>query len=169
MPFLWALQSAWFVTALWGSMFCQGTQVTETHSTGISLGPSHRKMSLSVCIASGSPNMPSYSPTQLPAALQHSDTSSLSAKPASLATCVPTGWRKAQWGGGAPDITASFLLVFDNYIHEERLLLLRLWRGSWCLHDSDLKSCLLPHLETISMEKQWVLWDFLVGWWAGKL
>lgn len=94
MPFLWALQSAWFVTALWGSMFCKGTQVTETHSTGISLGPSHRKTSLSVCIARDSPNVPSYSPTQLPAALQHSNASSLSARPASFATCVPTGWEK---------------------------------------------------------------------------
>lgn len=128
MPFLWALQSAWFVTALWGSMFCQGTQVTETHSTGISLGPLHRKMSSSVCIASGSPKMPSYSPMQLPAALQHSDASSLSARPASFATCPH--WLEKSPVGGALDIMASFLLVFDNYIHEERLPLLRLWRGS---------------------------------------
>ncbi|EGV91703.1 hypothetical protein I79_022179 [Cricetulus griseus] len=77
-------------------MFCKETQVTETQGTGISLDPSCRKMSLSVFTANAGPDMPGCSFTHLRAVQQHSNASSLSARPASFAKCVPTGWRETQ-------------------------------------------------------------------------
>lgn len=72
-------------------------------------------------VATVSQEVPGYSSTCLRAPQQHSDPSSLlAAEPASFATCVRTSWGKAELGD--PEF---FLLVFESYIHWERLPFLK--------------------------------------------